>query len=493
MAPRGRIVKSAIPVAAALAAGVLVGSFAEVPVHAKPYDFNGDGRQDLAVGLPRYQPGGSPDAGAVVTLAARSHGLSRAPQLIFRGTPGVPGIPYGDDQFGRALASADFDGDGYADLATTAPGDRALYTVPGARHGIRAAASTRHPLRGARPSFGFKPPTDAILAAADVDQDGFGDLLLGRPDLGRSGDIRLWFGSTTGLSRHGAQVIHRPERRLGSFGSILALGDVNGDGYPDLVTGATGEPLNVDLDSTPGHLVYCRGGPRGPASCRTLRKGQTRPSSLAVSDVTGDHFDDIVVGIPIARTYYEDDPVPPGRVLVLPGTSSGPGAALELTPNASGVPGRSRPDDGFGISVAAADLDSDGFCEIVVGGAGRNGAGRVTVIRGASTGHATNGNVAFDQNTKGVPGSRRPFNGFGTQLTILRGTRGGDSQLVLGVPGRRGGDRGDGSVIVRRSILHSGISRIFTLKTLDLSAPEAPETFGTPAFGAVLGRPHANS
>jgi len=54
---------------------------------AAPYDFDGDDRQDLTIGLPRYQPRGTPDAGGVVVLRGTRHGPSARERFLTRDSP----------------------------------------------------------------------------------------------------------------------------------------------------------------------------------------------------------------------------------------------------------------------------------------------------------------------------------------------------------------------------------------------------------------------
>ncbi|WP_458244647.1 integrin alpha [Streptomyces sp. MAI_2237] len=88
-------------------------------------DFNGDGYRDLAVGAPHASNGGVEEAGSVVVLYGSASSLSATRRtVITQATTGIPGSPEDDDQFGGTVASADLDRDGYADLIVGAPRGR---------------------------------------------------------------------------------------------------------------------------------------------------------------------------------------------------------------------------------------------------------------------------------------------------------------------------------------------------------------------------------
>jgi Tol biopolymer transport system component len=453
---------------------------------AKPYDFDADGRQDLTIGLPRNQPHGAPDAGGVVIMRGTRRGPSSDRRLITRDTPGVPGLPFGDDVFGHALASADFNGDGFADLAVSVPGDRAVYVLDGSARGLTGAGMKQIELAAGEPEPEFFSPLGGVLVGGRLDRDRYADLVVGSRQR-----LRLYRGGADGLSRAPVRTIEPPAGARAGFGNVLALGDVDDDGYVDLVEGAHGFPFELDDPATPGHVTYCRGTVSGPRVCRRLLGRRPGPSSLAIADVTGDGHADVIAGVPISRFFGEDERIPPGSVLLFPGGRSGPREPVTITPDSFGVPGERGAGDAFGHSIATARIDSDRFADVVVGAPGSDrGRGRVWIIRGAPSGHASRGNRVLDEGSRGIPGRRARGRAFGAGVSVLDTDGRGRPELVIGVPGKWNGDRGRGAV----TIIRRGRARMHSLRTLRLNAPEAPDSFGAAsAFGGVLGRPAASS
>jgi hypothetical protein len=344
--------------------------------------------------------------------------------------------------------------------------------------------------RGGSPPDGFSP-IDSVLAARDLDGDGFGDLVVGpRP-------LRLYRGRAAGVSRRPTRTLKAPKGARAGFGAVLALGDIDGDGHIDVIEGAPGNALDLDEGSVSGHMTFCRGTPSGPKACRRVLGDRPGPASLAVADVTGDGRADVIAGVPVMR-FHGEDSSPPGGVLLFPGGRRGPGAPVTITPASAGVPGVRRPDDSFGASVAAGKLDGDRFADFVVGGAGSIRAqGRAWIIRGGPSGHATSGNLVVDEATPGIPGRRSRLGGFGMAASVL-GTDGhGRPEVIVGVAGLRNGDRGAGALTVlrvARNKLKLTRARSHSLRSLKLNAPEAPDAFlTTPGFGGALGHPGASS
>ncbi len=376
-----------------------------------PYDFNRDGRQELVVAMLRASPRGSATKSGVV-LIRRPRGARPAWEVVTESSAGLPGRASEGDDFGSGLSSADIDRDGWADLAIGTPGRDRVSVLYGGKGGIAAGRNEQFHANGASLPSGAGAYGYGVLAQ-DVDRDKFADLLVAapgeRPGQPGTGAVHLRFGGKDGLTDR-SRVLLRPEGATAGFGTRIRAGDLDNDGHVDIVEGAPTVPTAA------GHLSYCRGARRGPLRCRAIAAaGGT--SGLAVADVNGDDYDDIIQG----DSQHMEAFLSPGEVRVWLGSSRGPRRTpLVITQDTTGVPGASEPGDEFGAVVDAGDVDSDGYADIIVGAVREDeGAGKITVIRGGEAGHASVGNTQFDQDSDKVPGTAAPDREFGATLTVL--------------------------------------------------------------------------
>jgi hypothetical protein len=215
-------------------------------------DVNGDGFDDVLVGAP---DGGTGETGTVYVYAGSAEGLGAAPDWSWTRTNSL------DGDFGAALTIAsDLTGDGLDDavigdplltffgghITTNRMGDVSLY--PGSPQGPLPGAS--HYLGGINPwEYG------SSLAVGDLDGDGLRECLGGGP--GSYGMVYplfhsdVWWYFWDELLRIGSPV-------AAGFGTAVASGDVNGDGFDDLVVG---EPLFDGQTTDAGRVTILAGNP----------------------------------------------------------------------------------------------------------------------------------------------------------------------------------------------------------------------------------------
>ncbi|HEX8105902.1 MAG TPA: FG-GAP-like repeat-containing protein [Solirubrobacteraceae bacterium] len=411
---------------------------AAAPAAGVASDLTGDSRADLVLGLPWVDDPAARAAGAVAVVEGSKDRLFGA---VHRFDRAALGLPVGSGPYagaGTGIASGDFDGDGTADLAAGAPGAgengavAIVYGSPGLRAERRATFAGTD--RGA--AFG------SSLVAGDLNGDGYADLAVSAPgtdpradaDYG-AGAVHVLYGGAAGLTETGRVKLARPDGAFDAFGSHLALGDTDGDGKLDLHEAAEGTPQWSDDPPIPGHLSVA-----GRSVESAMQGG---PASLATGDVNGDGHQDLVAGIPTNAYVGEDDRAPSGAVRVYFGGRDGLSAAhATISQRTARIPGSSEPGDLFGLSVAVARIDRDRYADIVVGAPGEDGTrGRVTIVRGGPgrSGHARKGHFAFAQDAAGVPGRRRAGGRFGASVSLLDLSGDGRRDLAIAAPGADGG------------------------------------------------------
>ncbi|GAA2222057.1 FG-GAP repeat protein [Streptomyces amakusaensis] len=424
------------PVAFGAPTPVPAGTSKKLPAQPKD-DFNGDGYADLAVGSPNGRIERKNGAGYVSVVYGSKSGLNlSSKQLLHQGVEGVPGTTKVDDRFGSSLASADLDRDGYADLVVGVAGEDPTPEFP--FYGVMTVVwgGPKGLGRGTAPGKVIKG-AGRHLVTGDFNGDGNPDLVTGEYGSG----LRMLHGpfDTAGGPARESSTPPTGDDDDRILDGIRA-GDVNGDGITDIV-GLHG--WRDDSYWRP-ELVFWEGTPTGPIAYRHIKDQKRRlvlGDTLDVGDVNKDGYADIAVGLLYGGETSAEVPSG-GQVTYIKGSAKGPLGSRNKVFHLDSprVPGSSKTSGGFGSAVSVGDLDGDKYEDITVGVAGMNvdgrrAAGSVITLRGTASGPTSKVSKEFHQNTKGVPGSAEAGDLFGNHLKTLDANGDGREELAVSAPG----------------------------------------------------------
>jgi hypothetical protein len=461
-------------------------------------DFNNDGFQDAAIGSPYEDVGDIDGAGMVSVLYGSQDGLSVLCNCtITEDTLGVPGKAEEGNRFGSALAAGDFDGDGIDDLAIGVPGFARRFVVSlaspdGAIQEIVPAAGRVIVIYGSAAGLdphvkvhafaeerGVAAAADsygASLAAGDFNGDSTIDLAIGVPGndtaaIDNAGIVHVVFGDEGfGLDATTDQLLSpRANVDFARFGASLATGDFNNDGKDDLAVGAPGE--RIGNSSSAGRVDLFYGSQFGFVLTRqswiagadgipgTPDTFDSFGASLTFGDFNNDLFEDLAIGVPQDKVGTVERA---GSVVVVYGAPRPNILRSELwSLDTNGVGGTSEPGDFFADSLAAGDLNRDGFADLAIGlpkrdVSGNSDAGAVVVLYGRPEHLATRpvtlagrrvtltiavpagidgfNSQIWSQDSGSIKSVAEPTDQFGTSLSVGDFNGDGIGDLLIGVP-----------------------------------------------------------
>jgi hypothetical protein len=390
-------------------------------------DFNRDGNDDIAVGVPGESIGSGSRGGMVNVLYGSALGGMRSKSIqgttantyFHQGRNDVSGSSEDNDVFGETLASGDFDNDGYDDLAVGVPGENdsqgIVHIFYGSKQGLTADKSGRQE-QLYRSTLGTASPAGqrfgSALLSEDLNDDGFDDLVIAVPwalfglgDRGTSGAIHVMFGSSSGLGESSAIQLRsvdiparpfQPRLSIAMFGLSLAAADFNNDTLMDLVVGAPNSNVNNVVNA--GAIIVFSGhrdasdkivfstersavitessqyvsGP-SPISIwpveDVVERGDFFGNALVTGQFNDDGIADLAVGV-YGEAYNSVDRA--GAVHIFYSGVFGHGGlsfSNDEIFNQSHLPEGETPEphDRFGYAIAAADVDANGHDDLIVG------------------------------------------------------------------------------------------------------------------------------
>ena len=326
-------------------------------------DVNNDGFDDIVIGAPGYLT----YTGRVYLYLGSAVGLSTAPDLTLTGEAT-------NTLFGWSVETAgDVNADTYSDVIVSAPGgEERIYVYLGSAAGLSLTpVFTDFGNIGPNMTFGI-----AVATAGDVNGDGYDDVVVGGLQFTIS---KIWayvyLGTGDGRGLIPVPVFDTGQQSgyASTEGFIGTLGDMNGDGFADIIMGAAGTFTSTGQ----AHVYY---GAAYTPSWSWMVTGDRAESQLGYSvatagDVNGDSYADVIIGVP------GGSPTDTGRIFLYTGSAVG----LSLTPTSVLTGGVS---DHFGWSAGTAgDVNKDGYADIIVGAwSYNNSTGQAYAYLGSPTG-----------------------------------------------------------------------------------------------------------
>ena len=348
-------------------------------------DVNRDGYDDILVGSWLYD-NGQGDEGRAYLYLGSSSGPRTTPAWTAEGN--FPGV-----WFGYSVASAgDVNHDGYSDVLVGSPNytnvessEGRAFLYLGSPAGLGAT-----PAWTAEPNQGGAQYGRSVASAGDVNRDGYSDVIVGAPSYSntQSGEGRayLYLGSASGLGRDPVWMVESGQLNAGLGNSVSSAGDVNGDGYADVIVGAS---LFDNGYTDRGRAFLYLGRSTGLGATPAWTAESDQPGArfgdrvATAGDVNRDGYSDVLVGAP----FYGGGNLSEGRAYLYMGSAAGLAVNPAWTAESDQTGGR------MGTVGSAGDFNGDGYSDVIVGASfyddGETDEGRATIYLGSASGLAT--------------------------------------------------------------------------------------------------------
>ncbi len=400
-------------------------------------DVNGDGYSDILVGAKNYDDG-AVDSGAAFLYFGGASFNTTVDAVLTSSNVGV--------RMGTSVAGVgDVNADGFDDIVVGAP----EYELPSGVTEANEGAAFLY-LGGSSFNIGTDAHYqvnqlearlgEAVSAAGDVNGDGYADVIVGSrlfdPGVSDAGAALIYFGSATPVVNPTPSVSLSSTQANAQFGAnVASAGDVNGDGYADVLVGAT--QFDNGENNEGAAFVYLGGSTISAIPFRQLEVNQISAQlgfSLASGDFNRDGYSDVLVGSPAIDTTVADG----GQVQLYFG------GALTTDNTRDGFAFAGQGSGQMGHSVATGDVNGDGFADLITGQFGYDdgnvNTGRVSIFFGGPGGF----NATADETIPGQVADQR----FGSSVAVGDLNKDGYADLLIGASEHSNGEALEGVAYV---------------------------------------------